>query len=592
MSSIDAPRPLEEPEPGDWNLEPGWSLELQLEGVRRVVREELRGFAEEFRAVTKDAPPTTAGPSPADSDVLRPSLAPCAAGDPKLRSSRSQVSFLSVSDSGVAVPLRSDGGELGGSDQCLSASTPRHVDGVEAVARQEFAEKFRQDIEESGKAERAFKSLVGNNSASQAVVDEIKRLHKLQEPKREGWLATFVTSKRFEGMAGLVILLNCGFMVASANYQVEHPGSNGSSLMQSMEIFFLTFYSVEVALKLTVHRWFFFWNDDLKWNLLDLSLVIYGFFDILMGGVNITWLRSLRLFRMAKVLRVLRIVKSFKELRLILSCLMGSFTNLIWSIVMIAIIVFMFSLVFVQQAAAYLAELPAEDREAGHIVDFETVERSMLTLYAAATGGQDWLVFYEALQPTGEFSCMIFLFFVAFIQIAVVNILTGIFVEKALKRATPDTQTQARDHRRRLARQAGELRQLCEDMDEDHDNTISRKEFFNTKSKNLKDYLKLMGLNYHDISELFKLLSGDDDKKVPIEEFVRACMRLHTGASVDIQRLLCEWGIMMSHVRIMEDSLERLHLRLSTIAEVAEESEVLTGADQRGPSLNPSLSSR
>jgi voltage-gated sodium channel len=572
MSSFDAPRPLEDKSAASWSLE--------LEGVRRVVREELRSFAEEFRAVEKAAPPTP-GESPTDSDKLRPALA--TAGDPRLRNSKSQVSFLSVSDGGV-VPLRSDGGELG-SDQCVSVSTLRYADDVEARARQQFAEKFRQDAEESGKAERAFKTLVGNNSTAMSIVDRIKKLHKMQEPEREGCLAKFVTKKRFEGTAGLVILLNCGFMVASANYQVEHPGSNGSSLMQSMEIFFLTFYSLEVVLKLIVHRWFFFWNEDLRWNLLDLSLVIYGYFDILMGGVNITWLRSLRLFRMAKVLRVLRIVKSFKELRLILSCLMGSITNLIWSIVMIAIIVFMFSLVFVQQTAAHLADMPAEDREAGHIGDFETVERSMLSLYAAATGGQDWLVFYQALQPTGDFSCMIFLFFVAFIQIAVVNILTGIFVEKALKRATPDMQTQARDHRRQLVKQAGELRQLCEEMDEDHDNTISRKEFFNTKSKNLKDYLKLMGLNYHDISELFKLLSGDDDKKVPIEEFVRACMRLKTGASVDIQKLLCEWGIMMSHVRIMEDSLERLHLRLSTAAEVAEESEVLRSA-------NPSLLSR
>jgi len=348
--------------------------------------------------------------------------------------------------------------------------------------------------------------------------------------------------------------------------------------MQSMEVFFLAFYTLEVVLKLVVHRWFFFWNDDLRWNLLDLLLVIYGYFDLMMGGVNITWLRSLRLFRMAKVLRVLRIVKSFKELRLILSCLMGSITNLIWSIVMIAIIVFMFSLVFVQQTAAYLADLPVEDREAGHVGAFGTVERSMLNLYAAATGGQDWLVFYEALEPTGDFSCMVFLFFVAFIQIAVVNILTGIFVEKAQKRATPDTQTQARDHRRRLVKQAGELRQLCEAMDEDHDNTISKKEFFNTKSKKLKDYLKLMGLHYHDISELFQLLSADGDNKVSIDDFVRACMRLNTGASVDIQKLLCDWNVMMSHVRIMEDSLERLHLRLNTVAEAAEASELSDAA--------------
>lgn len=283
---------------------------------------------------------------------------------------------------------------------------------------------------------------------------------------------------------------------------------------------------------------------------------------------------------MAKVLRVLRIVKSFKELRLILACLMGSFLNLLWSIVMICIIVFMFSLVFVQQTASYLADLPPEDREADQVGDFETVQRSMLSLYAAVTGGQDWLVFYETLQPTGEISCIVFLFFIAFIQIALVNILTGIFVEKALKRATPDTHTQARKLKKTEMKQAAELRQLCDDMDVDDDKCISKSEFFNPRSKNLKDYLKLMGIDFHDIVELFKLLAGEDDKQVPIEDFVRACMRLKTVAPVDIQRLICESDIMMSHVRFMEDSIERLHGRINSIASAADEPRLVDQSEE------------
>jgi len=441
-----------------------------------------------------------------------------------------------------------------------------------------FAEKFTQESEDVSRAlgsQRALKSVLGmSDSTAGSVYDRLVKLHGLREPNRTGCVAKFVLSKRFEGVATSVIILNCAFMVASANYQVENPGSDGSALMRSMEIFFLVFYSLEVLLKIIVHRWFFFWNEDLRWNVLDLSLVLYNYFDVAMGGLTISWLRTVRLLRMAKVLRVLRIVKSFKELRLILACLTGSFLNLLWSIVMISIIVFMFSLVFVQQTATYLADLSPEDREADHAEDFHTVQRSMLSLYAAVTGGQDWLVFYETLQPTGVISCSIFLFFIAFIQIALVNILTGIFVEKALKRATPDTQTQARKLRKQVTQQAGELRQLCADMDTDDDKCISKSEFFNSRSKDLKDYLKLMGLDFHDIVELFKLLSGQDDRKVPVEDFVRACMRLKTVAPVDIQKLICESDIMMSHVRFMEDSLERVHLRLNSFVSVEDMSQV------------------
>merc|ERR1712151_1214966 len=99
--------------------------------------------------------------------------------------------------------------------------------------------------------------------------------------------------------------------------------------------------------------------------------------------------------------------------------------------------------------------------------------------YAAATGGQDWQTFYFTLVPTGELACIIFVLFIAFIQIALVNILTGIFVEKALKSAVPDTEVQAREHKRTLEKEKKELRDLCADLDKNFDGNgrISHKEF-------------------------------------------------------------------------------------------------------------------
>jgi voltage-gated sodium channel len=382
------------------------------------------------------------------------------------------------------------------------------------------------------------------------------------EPERTGVLAEVVLSKAFQGIAGFIILLNCVYMVVTANAQVEDPGAEPTEMDKAANMFFLMFYTLEVILKLLVHRGFFFWNEDWRWNVLDFFLVAYGYSEMILGGLTITWLRSLRLFRMVRVLRVLKLAKSMKELRLILSCLLGSFVNLLWSIVMILIIVFMFSLVFVQETAAHLESTEAREEEL--MLRFGSVERCMLNLFEAAMGGQDWEVSYNTLEPTGPISCALYLFFIAFIQIALVNILTGIFVEKALMRAQPDREAQAVEQRQEVTKMRSELRELCRSIDMDGTGTISPREFDHPRSFRLKDYLHLMGLDMEDIQSLFDLLSGSSKDKsvgVEVEVFVSACLRMRNGTSaVDMQRLLCEVElnrrVLSSQLRNLAGSLE------------------------------------
>jgi len=406
-----------------------------------------------------------------------------------------------------------------------------------------------------------------NNTCVMRIMEMMKAIEQFctrEEPERgEGAIGKFVLSKHFESIAASIILLNCAFMVWSADRQVEKPGGWETTYTNVLEIFFLVFYTIEAALKLWVHREFYFINmEHARWNILDFSLVTYGYFELLTGGLNLVWLRSLRLFKMAKVLRVLKLVRSLKELRLILECLTGSLVNLFWSIIMLGIIVFMFSLVFVLETGGHFGENP-EDLDTLLSSDlykqFGSVQRSMLSLYAAATGGQDWQMFYFTLEPTGELACFIFILFIAFIQIALVNILTGIFVEKALKSAVPDVEVQAREHKRAIEKERKELRELCAALDQsgDANGAISPKEFESSDADKLKDHLKFMGLEMQDIQALFDLLSGRQKGEVNTETFISACMRMRTGSSVDIQRILCETSVLASHLKRIENSMSR-----------------------------------
>jgi voltage-gated sodium channel len=377
-------------------------------------------------------------------------------------------------------------------------------------------------------------------------IERVHRLCQLEEPQRSGHLFRFV-HPYFDNVAAIVILLNAVFMIYTTNYEVSRPDDGPTKFQNLMEYVFIAFYCLELALKVCVHRLYFFWNNDYRWNTLDTFLVCYGILEISLreSGGNFSWLRALRLFKMAKVLRVLRVIKSLKELRLILACITGSVISLFWSLVMMTFILFMFSLLFVQETGGYFKDQGDSidpEVETALNENFGSVQVSMLTLWASVTGGNDWWMYYDVLR--GPYSKPLYLFFIAFSQIALLNILTGIFVESAMKLAEPDATVKAHEMRQEKARQEVDLKHLCEDLDEDKSGKISLNEF-GKKSvalNKLQSYLVTLGIDMNQTKHLFYLLSeGTDDNTVDIEKLVQGIMRMKGGANnISMQRLYFE----------------------------------------------------
>eukprot|EP00928_Gymnodinium_smaydae_P025817 TRINITY_DN2045_c0_g2_i1.p1 TRINITY_DN2045_c0_g2~~TRINITY_DN2045_c0_g2_i1.p1 ORF type:complete len:515 (+),score=77.67 TRINITY_DN2045_c0_g2_i1:58-1602(+) len=280
-------------------------------------------------------------------------------------------------------------------------------------------------------------SEVGATRAESLMRQLSLHLAALEEPPREGSCATLL--KFLAPLFLLVIVLNAGWIYYVVSFEVENPFTPTPFYMEAVEIAFVILYTFELMLRLSVHRSYFFLSREVQWNVLDLLLVVYSLSELTFDsfGNKLIYLRSIRVLRMAKVLRVFRLVKFVKQLRIILNCLMGSVMSLVWSIVMMLIVFFMFSMVFVQGVANLLRKV---DRESiGPTIElFGSVDAAFLSLFKTTTGGDDWSVMYDALQPLGGFYPALYLFFVAFSHIAFLNILTGIFVDGAMKYATPE----------------------------------------------------------------------------------------------------------------------------------------------------------
>merc|ERR1719254_198644 len=117
--------------------------------------------------------------------------------------------------------------------------------------------------------------------------------------------------------------------------------------------------------------------------------------------------------------------------------------SLVWSVVMMAVVFYMFSLFFVQNVAIYFKV----NGEQSELMDmYGSVQMSMLTLYQACSGGDDWSLSFTVISMTGWSSSVVYFVFIAFSNIALLNIITGIFVDSAMQNLAPDEETQAKAH--------------------------------------------------------------------------------------------------------------------------------------------------
>jgi len=265
----------------------------------------------------------------------------------------------------------------------------------------------------------------------------------LEEPPRSGGLADFVDGSLFAQISAVVILLNAVQSAMAANEQIADRPISG--FLHAWEMGFIIFYSVELGLKLWVHRFFFFLNSDSWWNTFDCVLVALALFDLISaldgedssGTTQFAFLRMLRILRAGRALRSLRALRAVTELRTLLTSVVKSVASLFWSVCMILFIYYIFSLIIVQVSIAY-EDSPTDD----FLEHFGSVQKSMLTLFILSLGGGDLQNFYDFLDPT--LNKVIICMFVLLFQITLLNILTGVYVEAAMKYAQPHRTARAK----------------------------------------------------------------------------------------------------------------------------------------------------
>eukprot|EP00929_Paragymnodinium_shiwhaense_P118062 TRINITY_DN8968_c0_g1_i1.p1 TRINITY_DN8968_c0_g1~~TRINITY_DN8968_c0_g1_i1.p1 ORF type:complete len:697 (-),score=95.17 TRINITY_DN8968_c0_g1_i1:185-2275(-) len=392
----------------------------------------------------------------------------------------------------------------------------------------------------------------------------LEKMSAMAEPRRDGCLARVEESKWFESMCASMIIINTVFIVMGTDQDMSAtakgiaPEEMRSGLpriaVEVADMYFCVFYSLELLLRMWVHRFYFFVNADLGWNWLDFILVVTSCFELAVklagsaeSGDNKMFLRVLRLMKLSKVLRVFRAVRFLQEMRQFVDRLKDCSSSLFWAIVMILLVLLVFALYFVQSLASYLQE--ATDSDYGDrwrtviTQRFGTVRDAMITLLEISCGHGTWYEYFELMSDTSEMTAFLFVFFNLFFAVAVWNIVTSIFLENTLRKAQPDQETELFEKHKRDVEDAKELMGFILKADADASGMLSREEFNDfLKDDKFRAYFDMRGIDVKDANVFFDMLTTSiENDEVDLESFVGSCLRVKGNAtSIDLHSLAFE----------------------------------------------------
>jgi len=169
-----------------------------------------------------------------------------------------------------------------------------------------------------------------------------------------------------------------------------------------------------------------------------------------------------------------------------------------------------------------------------------SLSTAMLTLYMASTGGDSWKGMANSLMPVGYPYYLLFLLYISFFLLVVMNTLTSLFLEATIQNAEKDKNTMIRETLKKKKEYMQMASELFQTLDEDGSGEISEEEFeMHAQDPEMVALASSLEIDVTDIAQFYDMLSCQGKFKVDCETFIIGCMALKgTARSLDLQALL------------------------------------------------------
>lgn len=338
---------------------------------------------------------------------------------------------------------------------------------------------------------------------------------------------------------------------------------------------FCLFFLLELGFRLVVYRLDFFRMAGWKWNVFDSLLVTLQVVEETMGILamsitgsnatndssssvvadNLSIMRVLRVLRLVRIIRLVRVMHLVSELRTIVVAIFGTLQSLLWTMALLLLVMYIIGVYLTQLVTAVLLQEPDDQKKAELQEFYGALGISILSLFQAITNGVDWQLMLDPLTThVHPALSLLFCLYVGFSLFALMNIVTGVFVESALQTAKNDKDLFLLHH----------MTHLFMKTDVDQSGEISWDEFQSQlDTPDMQEYFKAVDLDTEEARDLFRLIDVDGSGQIDAEEFVHGCLRLRGPAKAidlatfmhDYKRSTRRW---LQHVRGVERSLSEI----------------------------------
>ena len=332
------------------------------------------------------------------------------------------------------------------------------------------------------------------------VTDELKKAKK--------WA-------KFDGFFGIIVFANA----VSMGIQTD-CGCESDVIWQILDNVFLVAFMTELILRalITGLRPFGVQLLHDRWLQLDVMVISSSIVDTwVLGELGSGGVFALaRLYRLLKLVKMVRLLRTFRQLAMLVEGILSSLQTLFWAVVLLALSIFMFSVLLVRMAQW---DLPAVLNAS---LPFASLPTAMWTLVQLATLDQ-WvaLVRTAALQLGGLHGgaiAVVLLVCVCLTHLGIMNLVVGILCNTAFKLESRQVRMVEAE---RLLKQQGALELFRQQLLKHgthllkNPRYIAKEEFFEALQNNsIKELAQILNLTDKDFQLLVSAFEENDDIEI------------------------------------------------------------------------------
>ncbi|CAE7506229.1 CACNA1F [Symbiodinium natans] len=374
----------------------------------------------------------------------------------------------------------------------------------------------------------------------------------------QSWARRVVNSNSSNAFFAFVVLSNSVYLGVQLEYhaQVRNPAHYAYVTFLTIHVSYAILFTAEVCLRLVAEGVVnYLWAAEWHWNWLDVFVVSSSWIELLIDlmtpgtssrgtNSNFRLMRLIRVGRLFRVVRIMKVVRLFRSLRTLVQSLVGTLKSLAWAMVLLSLIMYIFSILFTDAALDFIIETkeqvePMTSEQVQHLSEvtlyFGSLYRSFITMFRVISDGLTWNSPGDALYKLPDMGpylwVQLFHLYIAFCSFAVLNVMTGVFCNSAIKAAESDhemvvqTLVQTRQELRDLV---SHLFTKIDSRGEGHITYTEFEQFFEDEA--VKAFFESLQIGAVDAWTLFVSLDMDGDHTVSVEEFTERCMQLHGPA--------------------------------------------------------------